>query len=409
MLLRLGEMIVLKGKKIAVYITGGIAAYKAADLVRRLIKEGAEVKVAMTAAATEFITPYTLQILSKHDVYTDIFDEKDSASVSHVHLADWSELAVVAPATANVIAKMAHGIADDFVTTTLLATTAPVFVVPAMNTHMLGNAATVRNWKQLEADGNFMMEPDTGFLAEGYEGKGRFPEPEKIVETIQSFLLNTQQDLPLQGKKIVVTAGGTKERLDPVRYITNDSSGKMGYSLATAARDMGADVTLISASTTLEKPFGVELVPVDSAGEMYDAVFEEFDEADVVIMAAAVSDYTPRNQATQKIKKSEDFMTISLAKTKDILATMGQEKTHQYLVGFAAETHDVATYAMGKLEKKKADMIVANDVSKPHAGFNKDTNEVTIFSADEEPVEISVRTKREIAEEIMQQVMKKMS
>lgn len=409
MFLRWGEIIVLKGKKIAVYVTGGIAAYKAADLVRRLIKEGAEVKVAMTSAATAFITPYTLQILSKHDVYTDIFDEKDSANVSHVHLADWTELAVVAPATANIMAKMANGIADDFVTTTLLATTAPVFIVPAMNTHMLENAATVRNWKQLEQDGHFMMEPDTGFLAEGYEGKGRFPEPENIVETIQSFLLKNQQDLPLSGKKVVVTAGGTKERLDPVRYITNDSSGKMGYSLAIAARDMGADVTLVSASSTLEKPFGVQMVPVDSAGEMYKAVFEKFEQTDVVIMAAAVSDYTPQNQAKQKIKKSEDVMTISLAKTKDILATMGQEKTHQFLVGFAAETHDVAKYAKGKLEKKKADMIVANDVSKPHAGFNKDTNEVTIFSTDEEPVEVSVRSKREVAEEIIQQVIKKMS
>ncbi|MBM6613657.1 bifunctional phosphopantothenoylcysteine decarboxylase/phosphopantothenate--cysteine ligase CoaBC [Desemzia sp. RIT804] len=399
----------LKGKKIAVYITGGIAAYKSADLVRRLIKEGAEVKVAMTSAATEFITPYTLQILSKHDVYTDIFDEKDSANVSHIHLADWSELAVVAPATANIMAKMANGIADDFATTTLLATTAPIFIVPAMNTHMLGNAATVRNWKQLEEDGHFIMEPDTGFLAEGYEGKGRFPEPENIVETIQSFLLRNQQDLPLTGKKFVVTAGGTKERLDPVRYITNDSSGKMGYSLAIAARNMGADVTLVSASDNLETPFGVQMVSVDSAGQMYEAVFKEFEQADVIIMAAAVSDYTPKNQAKQKIKKSEEDLTIFLAKTKDILATMGQKKTHQFLVGFAAETHDVAKYAKGKLEKKKADMIVANDVSKPHAGFNKDTNEVTIFSTDEEPVEVSVRTKKEVAEEIIQQVIKKMS
>lgn len=399
----------LNGKKVAVYITGGIAAYKAADLVRRFIKEGAEVKVAMTSAATKFITPYTLQILSKHDVYTDIFDEKDSANVSHVHLADWTELAVVAPATANIMAKMANGIADDFVTTTLLATTAPVFIVPAMNTHMLENAATIRNWKQLEADGHFIMEPDTGFLAEGYEGKGRFPEPENIVTNIQSFLLKNQQDLPLRGKKVVVTAGGTKERIDPVRYITNDSSGKMGYSLAIAARDMGADVTLISASSTLEKPFGVQFIPVDSAGEMYEAVFEKFEQTDVVVMAAAVSDYTPKNKAKQKIKKNDDDLTITLAKTKDILATMGQKKAHQFLVGFAAETHDVATYAMGKLEKKKADLIVANDVSKPHAGFNKDTNEVTIFSTDEEPVEISVRSKKEIAEEIIQQVINKMS
>ena len=399
----------LKGKKIAVYITGGIAAYKAADLVRRLIKQGAEVRVAMTKAATEFITPYTLQILSKNEVFTNVFEDKDPAEVSHIHLADWSELAVVAPATANVMAKMAHGIADDFVTTTLLATTAPVFIVPAMNTHMLENPATVRNWERLEQDGHFVMEPDTGFLAEGYEGRGRFPEPEAIVEAIQEYLIQKQTDLPLSGKKVVVTAGGTKERIDPVRYITNDSSGKMGYQLAMAARDKGAKVVLISASTQFKKPFGMEVIAVESAQQMSDAVFAEFQSADVVIMAAAVSDYTPETQATQKIKKKENQMVISLAKTQDILATMGQQKSHQFLVGFAAETHDVAEYAMGKLEKKNADMIVANDVSKPHAGFNKETNEVTLFSKDTPPIELSVRSKRDIADSIIQEVIQKLS
>lgn len=399
----------LKGKKIAVYITGGIAAYKAADLVRRLIKQGAEVRVAMTKAATEFITPYTLQILSKNEVFTNVFEDKDPAEVSHIHLADWSELAVVAPATANVMAKMAHGIADDFVTTTLLATTAPIFIVPAMNTHMLENPATVRNWERLEQDGHFVMEPDTGFLAEGYEGRGRFPEPEAIVEAIQEYLIRQQTDLPLSGKKVVVTAGGTKERIDPVRYITNDSSGKMGYQLAMAARDKGAKVVLISASTQLKHPFGMEVVAVESAQQMSDAVFKEFESADIVIMAAAVSDYTPETQATQKIKKKENQMVISLAKTQDILATMGQQKSHQFLVGFAAETHDVAEYAMGKLEKKNADMIVANDVSKPHAGFNKETNEVTLFSKDTPPIELSVRSKRDIADSIIQEVIQKLS
>lgn len=399
----------LKGKKIAVYITGGIAAYKAADLVRRLIKQGAEVRVAMTKAATEFITPYTLQILSKNEVFTNVFEDKDPAEVSHIHLADWSELAVVAPATANVMAKMAHGIADDFVTTTLLATTAPVFIVPAMNTHMLENPATVRNWERLEQDGHFVMEPDTGFLAEGYEGRGRFPEPEAIVEAIQEYLIRQQIDLPLSGKKVVVTAGGTKERIDPVRYITNDSSGKMGYQLAMAARDKGAKVVLIAASTQLKHPFGMEVVAVESAQQMSDAVFKEFESADIVIMAAAVSDYTPETQATQKIKKKENQMVISLAKTQDILATMGQQKSHQFLVGFAAETHDVAEYAMGKLEKKNADMIVANDVSKPHAGFNKETNEVTLFSKDTPPIELSVRSKRDIADSIIQEVIQKLS
>lgn len=399
----------LNGKKIAVYITGGIAAYKAADLVRRFVKQGAEVKVAMTASAAKIITPYTLQILSKNEVYTEVFDEKDVKNVSHIHLADWTELAVVAPATANVMAKIANGIADDFVTTALLATTAPIFIVPAMNTHMLENPATVRNWKQLEEDGHFVMEPDTGFLAEGYEGKGRFPEPEHIVKAAQLFLIQQQTDLPLKGKRVVVTAGGTKERIDPVRYITNDSSGKMGYSLAEAARDAGAEVILVSTTSQLETPFGVEKVSVESAGEMYEAVFNEFNQADIVIMAAAVSDYTPATQSDQKIKKTEDVMNIALAKTKDILASMGQVKKHQFLVGFAAETQNVAEYAKGKLEQKNADMIVANDVSKPHAGFNKDTNEVIIFSKTEQPIELSVRSKKEIAEEIIREVSKNMS
>ncbi|WP_313468475.1 bifunctional phosphopantothenoylcysteine decarboxylase/phosphopantothenate--cysteine ligase CoaBC, partial [Carnobacterium sp.] len=238
----------LKNKNVVMYVSGGIAVYKAADLVRQFIKQGANVKVAMTASAQEFVTPLTFQILSKHHVYTDTFDERESDKVSHIHLADWADIAVVAPATANIIAKIANGIADDFVTTALLATTAPVFVVPAMNSHMLENPATVRNLKILAADGRFVMEPATGFLAEGYEGKGRFPEPIDIIETVKNFLITQQPDLPLKNKHVVITAGGTKERIDPVRYITNDSSGKMGYSLANAARDLGAEVILVSAT-----------------------------------------------------------------------------------------------------------------------------------------------------------------
>ncbi|ALV20939.1 MAG: bifunctional phosphopantothenoylcysteine decarboxylase/phosphopantothenate--cysteine ligase CoaBC [Carnobacterium sp.] len=398
----------LENKNVALYVSGGIAVYKAADLARQFIKQGANVKVAMTASAREFVSPLTFQILSKHHVYTDTFDEREGDQVSHIHLADWTDIAVVAPATANTLAKLANGIADDFVSTALMATTAPVFVVPTMNSHMLENPATVRNLQQLEADGRFVMEPDTGFLAEGYEGKGRFPEAVNIVETVKGFLRTQLNNLPLKNKQVVVTAGGTKERIDPVRYITNDSSGKMGYSLAIAARDLGATVTLISASRQLVQPFGVAFVQVDSAKEMQEAVMQAYEQADIVVMAAAVSDYRPSNQAVEKIKKNEATMTLTLDKTTDILAELGKQKQHQFLIGFAAETNNLEKYARGKLKQKKADMIVANDVSKPHAGFNKDTNEVSIFMADEDPIELSVRSKQEIATEILRVAINQM-
>ena len=391
----------LTNKKVTIYVTGGIAVYKAADLVRQFIKAGAEVKVAMTASAQEFVTPLTFQVLSKHVVYTDTFDEKDAQFVSHIHLADWTELTVVAPATANIIAKMANGISDDFVSTALLATTAPRLIVPAMNQHMLENPATVRNMEALKSYGYEIMEPDTGFLAEGYEGKGRMPEPEKIVEAAQLVVLNNAKELPLKGKKVLITAGGTKERIDPVRFISNDSSGKMGYSLAKAARDLGAEVKLVTATNLLPIPYGVESIYVQSSEEMESEVLDKFHNLDMVIMAAAVSDYRPKTQANVKIKKTNEDLTLVLEKTTDILAELGKRKTGQFLIGFAAETNDVEHYALDKLKRKNADMIVANDVSKEYAGFNKETNEVTIFQADKEPIQISVRSKDLIAEEIL--------
>ena len=391
----------LTNKKVTIYVTGGIAVYKAADLVRKFIKAGAEVKVAMTASAQEFVTPLTFQVFSKHDVYTDTFDEKDAQFVSHIHLADWTELAVIAPATANIVAKMANGIADDFVSTALLATTAPRLIVPAMNQHMLENPATARNMEALKSYGYEIMEPDTGSLAEGYEGKGRMPEPEKIVEAAQLVVLNNAKELPLKGKKVLITAGGTKERIDPVRFISNDSSGKMGYSLAKAARDLGAEVKLVTATNLLPIPFGVESIYVQSSEEMESEVLDKFHNLDMVIMAAAVSDYRPKTQANVKIKKTNEDLTLVLEKTTDILAELGKRKTGQFLIGFAAETNDVEHYALDKLKRKNADMIVANDVSKEYAGFNKETNEVTIFQADKEPIQISVRSKDLIAEEIL--------
>ncbi|SEK83630.1 phosphopantothenoylcysteine decarboxylase / phosphopantothenate--cysteine ligase [Carnobacterium iners] len=398
----------LKNKNIALYVCGGIASYKAVDLVRQFIKQGANVKVAMTASAMEFVTPLTFQIVSKHHIYTDTFDEREEDKVSHIHLADWTDLAVIAPATANVIAKVANGIADDFVTTTLLATTAPIFVVPAMNSHMLENPATVRNFATLRLDKRFVMEPETGFLAEGYEGKGRLPEPLTIVESVKQFMIPRQAELPLKNKRVVITAGGTKERIDPVRYITNDSSGKMGYSLASVARDLGAQVTIISATSQLPEPFGVTVVYVSSALEMLDAVLKEYALVDIVVMAAAVSDYRPKKQASKKIKKSEELLIIELEKTTDILYQLGHTKQQQFLIGFAAETNNLESYAQEKLMRKKANMIVANDVSKPNVGFNQDTNEVIIFTPNSEPVKVSIRSKQKVAEEIFKVAIEQM-
>lgn len=397
----------LKGKKVTVFVTGGIAAYKSADLVRKFIKAGADVRVAMTKSATEFITPLTLQILSKHDVMVDTFDEKHPEVVSHINLADWTELAVIAPATANTIAKMANGIADDAVSTVLLAVTAPRLIVPAMNQHMLENPATQANLRKLESFGYQIMEPDTGFLAEGYEGKGRMPEPQAIVEAAHLLLVDRSTDLPLIGKNVIVSAGGTREKIDPVRYLTNESSGKMGHRIAEAARDLGADVTLVTASS-LEHPFGVRVKAVSSAREMQTAMMADFDTADIVVMAAAVSDYRPKNQADHKIKKTSGDLQILLEENSDILATMGQEKNKQFLIGFAAETDRVEEYAKGKLKRKNADMIVANDVSKEHAGFNKDTNEVIIFQVDKEAIHIETKTKAAIATDILLEAIKTM-
>ncbi len=390
----------LTNKNVAVFVTGGIAVYKAADLVRKFIKAGANVRVAMTKSAQEFITPLTFQILSKHIVYIDTFDEKDAENVSHIHLADWTELAVIAPATANIIGKMANGIADEMVSTSLLATTAPRLIVPAMNQNMLENPATLANMEKLRSFGYTLMEPDYGFLAEGYEGKGRMPEPEKIVEAARMLLIENAEDLPLKNKKVLISAGGTKEKLDPVRYLTNRSSGKMGHRLAEAARDLGANVILVTASQ-LERPFGVNAISVDSALEMQTAVMEHFDTADIIVMAAAVSDYRPKNQVDQKIKKSAGSgLVIELEENPDILATMGQKKTKQFLIGFAAETNNVEKYASEKLTRKNADMIVANDVSKPDAGFDKDTNEVVILQADKEPIHIANKLKTDLAKDI---------
>lgn len=392
----------LAGKHVALYASGGIAAYKAAYLVRELVRQGAEVRVVETAGAQAFVTPLTFQTLSKHTVYTDRFAQLAPDEVAHIELADWTEIALVAPATADLIAKMAQGLADDFASTALLATTAPKFVVPAMNVHMWENPATQRNVATLKADGVEIIEPATGFLAEGYSGKGRFPEPTAIVAAVTAKLLAQATDLPLHGQSVLVTAGGTRERLDPVRYLTNDSSGKMGYALATAARDLGAQVTLISAPTMLTVPAGVAYVGVDSAEAMRSALLARYQTAQMVIMAAAVADFRPVTVADNKIKKTTADYTLTLTKNPDILAELGQQKQQQFLIGFAAETQHLLTYAQKKLASKRVDMIVANDVSSAHAGFNHDTNEVTILQPNVEPQTLPLASKQVIAQQILQ-------
>lgn len=392
----------LAGRHVALYVSGGIAAYKAAYLVRELIRQGAEVRVVETAGAQAFVTPLTFQTLSKHAVYTDRFTQLAPDEVTHIELADWTEIALVAPATADLIAKMAQGLADDFASTALLATTAPKFVAPAMNVHMWENPATQRNVATLKADGVEIIEPATGFLAEGYSGKGRFPEPTAIVATVTAKLLAQAADLPLHGQSVLVTAGGTRERLDPVRYLTNDSSGKMGYALATAARDLGAQVTLISAPTMLTVPAGVAYVGVDSAEAMRSALLARYQTAQMVIMAAAVADFRPVTVADNKIKKTTADYTLTLTKNPDILAELGQQKQQQFLIGFAAETQHLLTYAQKKLASKRVDMIVANDVSSAHAGFNHDTNEVTILQPNVEPQTLPLASKQVIAQQILQ-------
>ncbi|EHW9789503.1 bifunctional phosphopantothenoylcysteine decarboxylase/phosphopantothenate--cysteine ligase CoaBC [Listeria innocua] len=392
----------MQGKNILLAVSGGIAVYKAVALTSKLTQAGANVKVMMTEHAQEFVPPLSFQVLSKNDVYTDTFDEKKSSVVAHIDLADWADLVIVAPATANVIGKMANGIADDMVTTTILATEAPVWVAPAMNVHMIQHPAVIRNINRLYADGVRFIEPEEGYLACGYVGRGRLEEPEKIVLRIAEFF-QEKKDL-LQGKKVLVTAGATREKLDPVRYFTNHSTGKMGFSIAESAARHGANVTLITTSKTLPVPPGVEAVYVESADEMYQAVLERKAEQHIFVMTAAVADYTPANVSEQKIKKQPGDFTIEMKRTKDILLEIGQNKTaDQVVIGFAAETENLETNALKKLTSKNADMIVANNISEAGAGFSGDTNIVTLYRKDGSNEALPLLDKKEVAEHIIEE------
>ena len=391
----------MRGKHIIVAVSAGIAAYKAIEVVSRLRKKGAEVKVVMTQNATHIASPLTFGEISGHPVALDMFEQVHQWDVEHIALATWADAYVVVPATANVIGKIYAGIADDMLTTTIMATTAPKYLCPAMNTEMYNNLITQRNLEGLRSLGYHIMDPAEGWLACGITGVGRLPEPEAIVDWLEAKMCSTNE---LEGTTILVTAGGTQESIDPVRYIGNRSSGKMGYAIAEQAARMGAKVILVSAPTSLPIPNGVDFISVDSAVSMQEAVEARYNDVNVVIMAAAVSDFRVLHKAEQKIKKMES-MTIELVKNPDILQGLGSKKSHQILVGFAAETEHVIKYGQDKVARKNLDMLVANDVSKSNAGFNVDTNEGYFLYPDKEPKEMPNMKKSDLARHILREVI----
>ena len=392
-----------ENKTIVVGITGGIAAYKSAELVSRLKKKGALVHCVMTRSACEFITPLTLRTLSENPVFTDMFAEPKVWNVEHIALADRADLLMVVPATANLIGKICHGIADDFLTTVIMATKAPVMLAPAMNVHMYENPINQRNIEDLKRMGYKIIEPGFGKLACGYEGKGRLAELDIIIEQAGKLLL---ANTPLTGLKILVTAGPTREPIDPVRYITNHSTGKMGYALARQACLQGATVTLVSGPTALPVLPGVECINVETAQQMHDAVMAAYVNADVVIKAAAVADYRPKERSEKKIKKADKDMSIELTRNPDILAGLGSKKGSRILVGFAAETNDVLENAAEKAKRKNLDFIVANDLTVVGAGFGFDTNIVSLIFPNGDIKKLPQLSKEEVAVEILREVMR---
>lgn len=388
----------MKDKKcVVVGVSGGVAVYKALDVISRLRKKDVEVHVIMTKSATEFVTPLSFQSLSQNMVITDMFAEPKAWEIQHISLAKKADLMLIVPATANIIGKVANGIADDMLSTTIMATKAPVVFCPAMNTNMYENPIVQRNISLLKELGYEFVEPASGRLACGDEGKGKLQDTEIIAEEILRRLHSTSD---LVGKKVVVTAGPTVVPIDPVRILTNRSSGKMGYSIAEEARDRGAEVVLISGPTSLKKPNGVKVIDVKTNEEMFDAIKKEFEDADIVIKSAAVADYKAKNYSSEKIKKTGDDLNLVFERDRDILHTLGEMKKNQILVGFAAESSNVSENAKGKLERKALDYIVANDISKPETGFASDENKVTIISKFGEEISLEKMSKREVAKNI---------
>ena len=397
----------LKGKKIVLGVTGGIAIFKAVDLVSKLRKQGVEVRVVMTEHAAKFVSPLLFAEISGHKCAVSMWDGRDEFNVEHIALANWGDLLLVAPATANILAKMACGLADDLLSTVLLAAPCPKIVCPAMNTGMYENAATQENLKVLTGRGIAVMEPDSGELACGTTGAGRLPEVPEIIAYLERFL--AQQEGDMRGLKVMVTAAGTREPIDPVRFVGNRSSGKMGYSIARQALIRGADVTLITGPSALTPPPYAKVIRVETTQQMLDACLTVYPDTDIVIKAAAVADFKPRTVADQKIKKihPEDGMTIVMDQNPDILKTLGSMKKRQFLVGFAAETQNLLENAAKKVKKKNLDMIVANDVSLKGAGFNTDTNIVKFLYPDGTVEALEILSKDEVASILLDRVMEK--
>jgi len=391
----------LKGKKIVLGVTGGIAAYKAAELVRELVRSGAEVFVVMTRSSQAFLTPLAFQTLSGNKVTTELFSLIEESEIGHISLADRADLLIIAPATANIIGKIAGGIADDMLTTIVMATRAPVLLAPAMNVHMWENSICQENIQKLRGRGYHFIDPEAGELACGYEGKGRLAEIPSIVEEIRSIL--SPKDLA--GEVLLVTAGPTEEPIDPVRFLSNRSSGKMGFALARAARLRGGQVILVSGPSALPAPSGIKFIRVRTAAEMRGAVLENLAQASVLVMAAAVSDYRPRGTSPEKIKKSNAELTLPLELNPDILLEAGQRKGKRVFIGFAAETENLLANARKKLAEKNLDLIVANDVSLPGAGFAVDTNVAKLIDRSGKVEELPLMGKEDLANRVLDRVL----
>lgn len=394
----------LKGKKIVLGITGSIAAYKACFIIRGLIKRGAEVQVVITPAGKEFITPITLSALTHKPVISEFFSQRDGTWNSHVDLGLWADAMLIAPCTASTIGKMAGGIADNMLITTYLSMKAPVFVAPAMDLDMFAHPSTQQNIKRLQEYGNIIIDPQKGFLASGLEGKGRMEEPEVIVETLERYFYSSKENL--KGRKVVITAGPTYEKIDPVRFIGNYSSGKMGFALAEECAMRGADVTLIAGPVSMTASSAVKRIDVESCEEMYNAATTEFKDADAAILCAAVADFRPEHVAEQKIKRGKDDMVIRLSPTRDIAAQLGMmKKPSQRIIGFALETNDEESNARKKLEKKNLDFIVLNSTRNEGTTFRSDDNKVTIISR-ERVKEYGKKPKTEVAADIIDELVK---